>query len=118
MAGYSGTPLAKKLGIKPGHRVALIQATKGFSLGELPESATISPKLSGGPYNVLLLFAKDSATLEKYFDSARAAMTVDGGLWLCWPKKASGVTTDLTEGEVQGVGLASGLVDNKCVRGR
>ncbi|MEK6700959.1 MAG: DUF3052 domain-containing protein [Planctomycetota bacterium] len=113
MAGYSGTPLPKKLGIKPGHRVALIQAPKGFALGELPEGATTSARLNGGPFNVLLLFAKDSAAMEKYFDSARAVMTIDGGLWVCWPKKASGVETDLTETEVRESGLETGLVDNK-----
>ena len=107
MAGYSGTPLPRKLGIKDGSRVRLIGAPERFAraLGVLPRRR--------GEADVIVLFAHSAAGLSRTFPSARKALRQDGGLWVAWPKKASGVSTDLTEASVRGFGLAQGLVDNK-----
>lgn len=115
-AGYSGTPLAKKLGIKPGHRVALIDAPDDFErqLVGLPDDAVVSRGLRGtAMFNVILLFCRNVAVLKRNFERARDRMTPDGGLWVGWPKKASGVATDLDDGIVREFGLSTGLVDNK-----
>jgi hypothetical protein len=115
MAGYSGTPLVKKLGIKAGHRLALLAAPDGFgaTLGVLPGSARAQADLEGDPLDVIVLFAPDRATLVREFETAARRLVPAGGLWVAWPKKASGVATDLTESAVRAVGLEAGLVDNK-----
>jgi hypothetical protein len=115
MAGYSGTPLVKKLGIKAGHRVALLAAPDGFraTLDELPADVALQADLRGEPLDVIVLFAPDRAGLERGFARAARRLTSAGGLWVAWPKKASGVPTDLTETVVQTIGLDAGLVDNK-----
>ncbi len=120
MAGYSGTPLAKKLGIKPGCRVALLHAPPGFAAsldvppGSLPEDVSITQGLRGSTnFDVILLFAASQAKLGESFDAARARMNPACGLWCCWPKKSSGVRTDLTEDSIRDLALAAGLVDNK-----
>lgn len=116
MAGYSGTPLAKKLGIKEGHTVALANAPAGFaaSLEDLPPRVSIRNGLRGsGLFDVILLFATSQAKLNASFAAARARMTPACGLWCCWPKKSSGVRTDLTEDSIRDLALAAGLVDNK-----
>ncbi len=115
MAGYSGTPLVKKLGIKPGHRVALLGAPADFpaALEGLPAEVSLQTDLSGEPLDVIVLFAPDRAGLGRGFARAARRLPPAGGLWVAWPKKASGVPTDLTEPVVQAVGLGAGLVDNK-----
>ncbi|MEC7518850.1 MAG: DUF3052 domain-containing protein [Myxococcota bacterium] len=114
MAGYSGTPLPKKLGVKAGHRVALLDAPDGFALEGLPESVTVKRDLRGkAPIDVALLFALSERALRARFPKAQARIAKDGGLWVCWPKKASGVATDLGDAGVRAYGLAQGLVDNK-----
>jgi len=112
--GYSGTPLWKKLGIREASRVAIAGAPDGFarSLGPLPDGAVVSERLSGRA-DVIVLFAVLRSSLARRLPAGVRAMESDGGLWLCWPKKASNVKTDLTFGVVQGLGLAAGLVDNK-----
>jgi hypothetical protein len=113
MAGYSGTPLVKKIGIKDGHAVALVNAPAGFEreLVDLPETV----KLNGtrGPLDVIVCFVKDRFTLEKSLRQLPSKMATNGMLWLSWPKKASGVVTDLNENIVRDCGLAAGLVDIK-----
>ena len=113
-AGYSGTPLPRKLGIKPGARVALIQAPEAFdrTLGELPDGVRIR-RAASGPVEVIVAFFVDRAELERRLPALRSALDPAGGLWVAWPKRASGITTDLTEGVVRELGLATGLVDNK-----
>jgi hypothetical protein len=115
MAGYSGTPLAKKLGIKAGHRVALLGAPADFeaTLTELPDGVAVQRDLDGGPFDVVLLFTPDAAGLKRGFARAARRISPAGGLWIAWPKRASGVPTDLTENAVRGHGLSVGLVDNK-----
>ena len=114
MAGDSGTPLPKKLGIKPQARLALMNAPDDFAdtLGELPPGVTPQP-LRRGPYHVIVLFARNDRELARGLPAARDGLDPAGGLWIAWPKKASGIPTDITEQEVRRRGLAIGLVDNK-----
>ena len=113
-AGYSGTPLAKKLGIKPGHAVALLGAPDGFeaTLEGLPDGVTFRTA-ARGTNDVLVTFHTRRADLEQRLPARLAAMDVDGGLWVAWPKRASGVASDITEDTVRQVCLPLGLVDNK-----
>lgn len=111
-AGYSGTPLPRKLGIVEGRRVLLLGAPDGFDLGPLP-GVELHRRAGRSPYDVVLLFAPDRATLVRRFTTARDRLTVAGALWVCWPKRASGVATDLTDNVVRAHGLSAGLVDVK-----
>jgi hypothetical protein len=111
MAGYSGAPLVKKLGIKPGHVVVLLQAPDGFQL-DLPEGALIGRRLTGHA-DVALLFTTDRAILERRIDALGRAIAPDGMVWIAWPKKASRVPTTMSEQVVRDVALPIGLVDTK-----
>jgi len=114
-AGYSGTPLPKKLGIKPGSVVALLGAPAGFAkstLGPLPEGARLRSD-TRVPYGVGLLFASSKAELARRFPAAKKAMGEPCALWLAWPKQASGVPTDLDGNRVREFALLAGLVDYK-----
>jgi hypothetical protein len=116
VAGYSGTPLPQKLGIKPGHRVLLANAPKDFkrTLGKLPAKARLhTPGDSEDPADVILLFVMNVAELHWEFAPLKERLVSNGGLWVAWPKKASGIETDLTENIIRDVGLQVGLVDNK-----
>ena len=115
-AGYSGTPLPKKLGIKEGSAVLLVKAPDGFAentLGELPMGARILADGDDTRPDVVILFAIDSATLFEAFAGLADRLPDDGGLWVGWPKKSSKVPTDLNFDVVQRHGLDNGLVDNK-----
>ena len=111
-AGYSGTPLPQKLGIKAGHRVLLAGAPDGFDLGPLP-GVDVHRRAGPAPYDVVLLFCTDLHRVEKEFVRQAARLVSNGGLWVAWPKRSSGVPTDLDENRIRAVGLAAGLVDNK-----
>ena len=111
MAGYSATPLPRKLGIKPGHRVLLLGAPDGLAL-ELPEETEVSTRASGVA-DVILAFHLRRAELAKRLPALRERMKPAAGLWIAWPKRASGVETDLTEDVVRALALANALVDNK-----
>ena len=114
LAGYSGTPLPKKLGIKPGATVALVDAPPDFerTLGTLPDGVELRRGISGTP-EVIILFTRARAHLEAVVPAMRDSMADGGRLWLAWPKKASGVVTDVSEPVVREIGLAAGLVDYK-----
>ncbi len=114
-AGYSGTPLVRKLGIKPEAQLGVIGAPEGFddALGELPPGVRVRRRLGGQPFDVIVAFHARRADLERRLPALSAALDPAGGLWLAWPKRASGVTTDVTEDVVRSLGLAAGLVDNK-----
>jgi len=115
-AGYSGTPLPQKLGIRAGHAIALLHAPPGFdrTLGALPEGVRVQRSLRGTrPLDVIVLFADRAATLARRFPQAAARLGQSGGLWVSWPKKASGVKTDVGEALVRETGLGHGRVDNK-----
>jgi hypothetical protein len=111
---YSSTPLARKLGIKEGSRVALAGAPEGFeaSLEPLPAGVRVARR-ARPPVDVAVLFATRRAELDRRFPTLVQALDPDGGLWVAWPKKAAKVETDLSFETVQGVGLEAGLVDNK-----
>jgi hypothetical protein len=140
-AGYSGTPLPKKLGIKPGARVGLAGAPDGFGalLEPLPDGArveasapaagaagavlpgTVLPRtvlpgavLPGtGPFDVIVFFTVEQAELAGRLSELRARMAPAAGLWIAWPKRASRVPTDMTEDVIREIALPTGLVDNK-----
>jgi hypothetical protein len=113
MAGYSGTPLAKKLGIKDGFRVWFVNAPHDFdqNLDLSTDIRIISAKAK--PLDLVLLFTKSEARLRKEFKALAQKLCPNGMLWVSWPKKASGVATDLNENIVRRIGLDAGLVDVK-----
>jgi hypothetical protein len=112
MAGYSGTPLPRKLGIKPGHRLLLLGAPDGFALEGLPEDVRVVRRASGEA-DVILSFETSRAALERRMAKLRGHMTPACGLWIAWPKRASRMPTDLTEDVVREIALDHRLVDNK-----
>ena len=113
-AGYSTRSLPDKLGIKPGFRIALVSAPRGYDavLGPLAPGV-VRAKTVRGPLDLIQVFTTKAADLEKRFPSLKKALAIDGSLWVSWPKRASGVPTDLTEDSIRAIGLALGLVDVK-----
>ena len=113
-SGYSGTPLPRKLGIKPGAKVALIGAPEGFegTLGDLPGGVRVGTR-ARGPLDVMVFFTLERARLAKRLPQLKAALQPDGRLWVAWPKRAAKVPTDMTEDVVRQIALPLGLVDNK-----
>jgi hypothetical protein len=114
MAGYSGTPLPKKLGIKENFRIGLVNPPKSFrpQLGELPPKARIVSSLTA-PLDLVVLFVYREKTLAVRFPDLAEKLSTNGMIWVAWPKKSSGVKTDLTFDNVQRIGLECGLVDVK-----
>jgi hypothetical protein len=111
---YSGTPLHRKLGIREGSAVVLLDAPEAFPglLEPLPGGVELR-RAARGPVDLVVLFVTSRARLAKRFPAAAGAIGADGGVWVAWPKKASGIPTDLDFGFVQQLGLDAGLVDNK-----
>ena len=106
MAGYSGTPLPQKLGIKENHKIVLLGAPATFGLGALPTGALIAKKLPAkGTIDVAVVFIKKKAELAGKIAQVRAKMAPAAGLWIAWPKKSSGVATDMTENVIREVAL-------------
>ncbi|MGP7995865.1 MAG: hypothetical protein ACLPKI_00795 [Streptosporangiaceae bacterium] len=115
-AGYSGTPLPAKLGIRPGYLVALVGAPPGFRdlLGDLPGVELLDELPGTGvPLDVIVFFTTSRAEYEVELGPLRAGMAPACGLWIAWPKRAARVPTDMTEHVVREVALPTGLVDNK-----
>jgi hypothetical protein len=112
ITGYSGKPLATKLGVKPESRVLLVSAPDGFAL-EVPAGASVHIRAGRDPYDVVLVFCPDLAALRRRFAPLTGRLTTAGALWVGWPKRSSGVRTDLDENVVREHGLAQGLVDVK-----
>ena len=114
MAGYSETPLVKKLGIKEGFRIAMVGAPPEFEkeLGALPAETEIVSRRNKS-IDLILLFAKTESDLTKDFAKLVGHLAPAGGFWVAWPKKSSGVPSNLSFAIIQKVGLASGLVDTK-----
>jgi hypothetical protein len=113
--GYSGTPLPRKLGIKPGHEVAVLGGPAGVaaSLTGLP-GVEVRRDLSGGdPLDVIVFFVTWRVDLEEQLSALRRRMAPAAGLWVAWPKRAARVPTDMTEHVVRDIALPTGLVDNK-----
>jgi hypothetical protein len=113
-AGYSGTPLIKKLGIKPGWRIGLIGAPEHYAdlLGPLPAGVEIGPLAAGG-FDFIQCFTTERQVLEREFPALKAALLPTGMLWVSWPKRAAKAPTDLDENIIRAVGLGNGLVDVK-----
>jgi hypothetical protein len=112
----STTPLVKKLGIKQDHRVAFLDAPADFgrTLGDLLPGVFPEAELSdGGAFDVIIFFTRSEAELRKRFSALARRLTQAGGLWIAWPKRTSGVETDLNDNVVREIGLKAGLVDNK-----
>jgi hypothetical protein len=115
-AGYSGTPLPKKLGIKPGHRVRFDHAPPGFAaaLGGLPpDVAVLADGEEAEGLDLVVFFTTAADHLRRAYDRLARSLSPAGMLWVAWPKKASGVRTDLTEDVVRAVALENGMVDTK-----
>ena len=115
-AGYSGTPLPRKLGIKPGHRLRFVDAPADFArtLGELPEGVlVVSGDGDGDRLDLVLFFTASADTLRARFDGLAGSLVPAGMLWVAWPKRASKVPTDLTEDVVRAIALERGMVDVK-----
>jgi hypothetical protein len=113
-AGYSGTPLVRKLGFKAGMKVVVLGAPEGFdgTLGELPEDVAVATRL-GQSKDMVIVFVTERAVLVRRLGALRRAIAPDGMVWVAWPKKASGVKTDITEDAIREVVLPTGLVDVK-----
>jgi hypothetical protein len=113
LAGYSGTPLARKLGIEVGNRLSFPGAPPGFrELLDLPEGVSVRSRVRG-PLDVIVFFTRRRSELARRLPMLRRALDPAGGLWIAWPKRSSGVGTDLTEDVVRELGLGCSLVDNK-----
>lgn len=114
MAGTSGTPLPKKLGMKPGHRVLLLEAPDTFetTLGEVPPELDLLREPIDAP-DIQILFVVERAVFEAEFALALKRLPPAGAIWVGWPKRASKVPTDMTEDVVREVALPTGVVDNK-----
>jgi hypothetical protein len=115
MAGYSGTPLPKKLGFKAGFRAGFVNAPAGFQkeLGEMPEDVKISEQKLTAPLDLILFFVDSQRDLKREFPKLAKKLKANGMLWIAWPKRSSGVASDLSENSVRDIGLAAGLVDVK-----
>jgi hypothetical protein len=113
MAGYSGTPLPKKLGIKPGYRVYMANAPEEVRAELLDALAECEVLMQAKALDFAMFFSKSRAQLSKEFLRISKTLAPAGMLWISWPKKSSGLTTDLTENEVRAIGLDAGLVDVK-----
>ena len=116
-AGYSGTPLARKLGVGEGSSVVLVRAPEGFEeVLAAPEGAVVRRRLPAAgrrEVDVAVLFTTSRADLDRRFPRVAASLRPAGGLWVAWPKRASGIATDLDENVVRELGLSQGMVDNK-----
>ena len=114
MAGYSETPLVKKLGIREGSRIALVSPPKTFRkmLGPLPAGAKVVSQTLDD-LDLILFFTKNESELAGAFALLAEKLKPAGMLWIAWPKKSSGVATDLAFNNVQALGLSAGLVDTK-----
>jgi hypothetical protein len=116
MAGYSGTPLPQKLGLKPGARFGVVKPPADFAstLGALPPGVAARPVAAGKTtYDVIVCFAPTMAEVVRRIPELKRRLDPAGGLWMAWPKRASGMPTDVSENDVRARGLAAGLVDNK-----
>jgi hypothetical protein len=113
MAGYSGTPLARKLGIIEGASVLLDGAPEAFELGDAVPGVVVHRRAGRDPYDVILCFCPMTARLRARWPALHGRTTPAGALWIAWPKKSSGVPTDLTENVVRDHALAHGRVDVK-----
>lgn len=112
MPGDATTPLPRKLGIKPGATVALIDAPAGWALADLPDGVVVRHR-AAGPADVIVAFCDRRAKVRQRLPAALKALTGDGSLWIAWPRRAAGHPSDITDNELRAIVLPSGLVDTK-----
>ena len=112
-AGYSGTPLARKLGIASGGTVLLDGVPAGFSVPDLPPDVLLHRRVGRGPYDVIVCFCPSTARLQRRWPVLHPRTSAAGALWIAWPKRSSGVPTDLDENLVRDYALRHGRVDVK-----
>ena len=114
MAGYSGTPLPQKLGIKPGLTVVAINPPANYRrlLGQIPDSVTFSERLKSGS-SFVHLFTSRRSEIQKKMSILRDKISDNGAIWVSWPKKSSGISTDVTEDVIREIALPFGFVDIK-----
>ena len=114
-AGHSGTPLPRKLGVRPGQRIAFLDAPPEFAtaLGPLPDGVAAPRTTARGPLDLVVAFFLERRRLQQRLPRLIAALDPAGALWIAWPKRASGVATDVTEDVVRELALAAGVVDVK-----
>ena len=116
MAGYSGTPLAQKIGFKPGQRVAVLDAPDDLPtlLAPLPPGLALHARVAAGPpYDLIWVFVAEARKLTQRFATLAPRLTANGAFWVSWPKTSAGVATDVTEDVARAIGLKAGLVDVK-----
>jgi hypothetical protein len=113
MAGYSGTPLVRKLGVTAGSSVLLDGAPADFTLDDLPDGAQLKRRATRGPYDVIVCFCPSYAQLVARWPKLHPLTTPAGSLWIAWPKRSAGVPTDLDENVVRDFALTHGRVDVK-----
>lgn len=115
MAGYSGTPLPKKLGIKEGMTVSIFNAPNYFELdlGDLPDDVEVFRDADDAPADLYLIFADRSDEAQRGFERAVTQLPSDGSIWFAWPKKSSDRASDITEDTLRDLFLPTGMVDNK-----
>ncbi len=112
-AGYSGTPLVRKIGVKPGHRVALIGVPDGWAIEGLPEDVKVARRTPPRAVDIVVAFFRDLASLHKAVPTLSRKIVPDGALWVAWPRRAGGHVSDITDNDVRGAVLPLGLVDVK-----
>jgi hypothetical protein len=116
-AGYSGTPLWKKLGLKPGGRLTLLDAPEGFTVGDLPDGATIAREGARAgrtsAAELIVAFCGELVAVRKGVERLSARIHPDGALWVAWPRKAAGHESDVSEQAIRDAALPLGLVDVK-----
>jgi hypothetical protein len=114
VSGYSGTPLVDKLGFRPGSRIAYVNPPEEFAelVGDLPEGCRVGQGVRAQA-DLVVCFVKQRRVFEQRLPALRRAIEPDGMLWVAWPKKSSGVRTDVTEDVIRAVALPTGLVDTK-----
>jgi hypothetical protein len=112
-AGYSGTPLAAKIGIKEGHRVLLVSAQRDWSIESLPSNVRVFRRRSASKSDITIAFFHDAASLTRDVETLSSTITPDGSLWIAWPRRAGGHVSDVTDNVVRSAVLPLGLVDVK-----
>jgi hypothetical protein len=110
--GYSGIPLVRKLGIKPGHTIALLGAPVGWRIEDLPDGVRPSTR-ARGTFDVIVAFFAGRAQLERRLSALIGVLRSDGGLWIAWPRKAAGHESDISDSALRQIVLPTGLVDVK-----
>ena len=112
-AGYSGTPLARKLGVKAGHRVLLSGSPTGWSVPDLPDGVRVGRRTSAARVDVVVAFFRELGRLQAAVPGLAERIVADGALWIAWPRRAGGHTSDVTDNDIRATILPQGLVDVK-----